>query len=142
MQAVGNVAVLIHGLVVNRQSPYGMAQLIPEERGRIRHSPDRSTEKSTDREVKGAMRTWRKAKEVMAATIVALLRTATMPDDRRKIRVMANALDYTTSDSHLPITPGDQHFQIKPMEHRLSEDGERNSNLQVDQVGNKGLHVG
>jgi hypothetical protein len=91
------------------------------------------------------MRTWRKAKEVMAATIVALLRTATMPDDRRKIRVMANALDYTTSDSHLPITRGDQHFQIKPMEHRLSEDGERNSNLQVDQVGNKGLlnlHVG
>jgi hypothetical protein len=80
------------------------------------------------------MRTWRKAKEVMAATIVALLRTATI-----------RAINYTTSDSHLPITRGDQHFQIKPMEHRLSEDGERNSNLQVDQVGNKGLlnlHVG
>jgi hypothetical protein len=56
---------LIHGLVVNRQSPCGMAQLIPEERGRIRHSPDRSTEKSTDREVKRAFSTWRKTEGFM-----------------------------------------------------------------------------
>jgi hypothetical protein len=65
MQAVGNVAVLIHGLVVNRQSPYGMAQLIPEEHGWTRHLPDLLTEKSVDREVKRAFSTWRKTEGFM-----------------------------------------------------------------------------
>jgi hypothetical protein len=65
MQAVGNEAVLIHGLVVNRQSPYGMAQLIPEEHGWTRHLPDLLTEKSVDREVKRAFSTWRKTEGFM-----------------------------------------------------------------------------